>query len=166
MQDIELYDLYDVWYQPWWQSTSVRVVVLVVVIAVLSCLVWLSRRWMHRAQPVPYDQKILMQCQQLKQNSTMLEMPLLYAQLTTLLKEYLEKRYNVYLASLTDQELLAHVGELGMQEPQIALIRQLLVYSVPVKFDDQQTAIEDPIIHIALLEQLIKETRPQNQPPS
>ncbi len=166
MQDIEVYDLYDVWYQPWWQSTTAKYAVLVVVILLFLGLVWFLMKWLRKTQPMPYDQKILMQCQQLKKNSALFEMPFLYAELTALLKEYLAKRYNAHLASLTDQELLAHIGELGMQEAQIASVQKLLLYSVPAKFDDHQTALEDPVIHIMLLEQLIKETQSQNQPPS
>lgn len=166
MQDIELYDLYDVWYHPWWQSSTFKFVVLLVVLLLFAYLVWVFMRWLKRTQPMPYDQKILMQCQQLKKDSAMLEISFLYAQLTALLKEYLAKRYNTHLKSLTDQELLAYVGELGMQESHIALVQKLLLYSVPAKFDDHLTALEDPVIHITLLEQLIKETQSQNQPPS
>lgn len=165
MNELELYDLYDVWYKPWWQSAPAKVIALFVVVALLALIAWYISSYLKRRKPMPFWQRALEQCAHLKKSSDTLELSLLYAHLTALLKEYLEKRFTINVKQLTDEELREKVLELPLTQLQKDHVTELLTYAVPAKFDANQPDIADPIIHIAYLENLIKETQVKPTPP-
>lgn len=165
MNELELYDLYDVWYKPWWHSTPAKVFALCGVIALLSLIAWYIIAYVKRCKPMPFWQKALEQCAYLKKSSDSLELPMLYAHLTALLKEYLEKKFAINVKQLTDVELREKVVELPITQLQKDRVIELLTYAVPAKFDINQPDIADPIIHISYLESLITETQENSTPP-
>ncbi|MGE0010092.1 MAG: hypothetical protein AB7F19_06150 [Candidatus Babeliales bacterium] len=165
MDELEVYELYDVWYKPWWQSTPAKIILACSVIFIVLLFIRFIMRYISARKAIPFWQRALDQCVQLKKNSDTLALPILYAQVTALLKDYLEKRYNEQFKQLTDQELREKIEALPLSQLQKERVTELLTYAVPAKFDADQHTIADPVIHIAYLETLIKETHQQPTPP-
>jgi hypothetical protein len=164
MHDIEVYDLYDVWYQPWWLSTPAKIVWAILGVIIVCLLVWLCIRLIRANTKISYVQKALQQCAYLRKNADTLELAFVYAQLTALLKDYIERRYQVRLKPFTDQEVVVQVNQLPLSAAQKDMAYQILTYAVPAKFDAYQDAISDPTIHIGLLEAFIKQTSVPEKP--
>ncbi len=160
MDELQVYELYDIWYKPWWHSTPAKVFFVILLVSVAIVCFWLLAKYMRKRVVVPYWQQLLAQCVQLRKQSDALDLPILYAHLTALFKEYLEKRYSLQVKQLTDQELVDEIKKLSLSESQQESVRELLMYAVPAKFDAEQCNVADPLIHISYLETFIKETQP------
>jgi len=160
MNDIELYDLYDVWYQPWWQHWSVKIIGLSLLFLVVAGAIWSLVRRFTRAAAVPYWQRALDQCSSLKAQLDQLEPPVIYAQLITILKTYIAARYIHTTRSATEKELMIIIQELAISDVQKSHLKQLLMQAVPVKFATEKPGLQVITADIDALQGFINTTRP------
>lgn len=164
MQQIKVYELYNVWYTPWWQTGYAKAAVICMCLLIVFMISWFLLKWLRARKTVPYWQQALARCAQLRNASNSLELPLVYVHLTSLLKKYLETRYKEPFTNLTDLELNNALEKLPLTQEQKKNIQELLTYAVPAKFNSHQSELFDPIIHISHLEQLIKDTYLEAKP--
>lgn len=163
MNDIEVYELYDVWYHPWWQHPAVKIVGLVLLALCAGVALWFVWRWLRPKKHTPYWQRALEQCAALSTNVHQLSTRVVYARLTTILKHYLTERYATDVRAITDQELQQAIGESPISDERKVQIQQLLTLAVPIKFAHQQPDLEQIKVHIALMESFIKQTVPAKE---
>ncbi len=104
-QKLELIDIYDITYNPWWLSGWFKIALITV--AALVCLVVavvLYRKY-RKKQTVAYWQKSINDIQKLGSKGFD-DGQIFYVQLTEIMKKYLQKRYAIHLVDKTDSELL------------------------------------------------------------
>ena len=104
-------DIYDIHYQPWWQSYGFIIALSSGILVVLGVLLyWWMRRYAQTSCLDPV-QRITMHMQELKHqhDQQRLSTPALYYELTRLLKEYVQllTQENVY--GLSDAQLSEYV---------------------------------------------------------
>ena len=101
---VDIYDIYDIVYQPWWRSTWFLLVAMVVVIA-LAVGAWLLYRKYWRKKALSYEHRVRLQLKALK-DSAPEDAHKFYSMLTGVVKEYISQMYGVSAQGLTDDELL------------------------------------------------------------
>ena len=160
MNDIELYDLYDVWYQPWWHHWAARAAGILLLVLCIAVILWVIFRRVIRPKVEPFWQIALAQCAALKHQMPDLPLPVIYVRMTNILKTYIATRYARTVSSATDHELTQLLDELAICQEQKSKMQELLVQAVPAKFAHTERDMQAVTRDIADLEHFINETRP------
>jgi len=104
----QLIDVYDVWYEPWWHTTSFYAGVSLLLVS-LACLLlyWLWKKYTQSRQ-FSFEQIALLQLQRLHEQSYDSDDSIrdAYFVMTMTMKNYLAKRYKIKLLDKTDREIV------------------------------------------------------------
>ncbi len=103
-QPLELLDIYDVYYEPWWLNQWLWYGIYAAVGALLCVGVYLLIRRLLPKKNIPYWQRSLNKIEALHKEFD--DPKLFYAHLTDIVKRYLDERYALPLVGKTDTELL------------------------------------------------------------
>ena len=111
-QEIELYNLYDLWYEPFWHKPwFLLVIVSVALLMVALLLFWLikirkkTKQRLKEPGQEALDQLTMLQ-QQVHECKSVVSRKQFYSNLTRILKRYLVRRYGFALESKTDEEVV------------------------------------------------------------
>lgn len=104
----QLFDVYDVRYEPWWHSKYAYLGMTLLALVVMGSLVYGIWKWYVRSQVFSFEQIALLQLQELHQKpyDTQESMRDSYFQITMIMKIYLSKRYEIGLLNKTDKEIV------------------------------------------------------------
>ncbi len=131
----QLFDVYDVRYQPWWHSKHAYVMITVFIIVIACLLLYAVWKWYMRPQIFSFEQIALLQLQQLHQKSyesTEL-MKDAYFAMTMIMKNYLSKRYNIDLLYKTDIEIVDSI-KVFVPVQIFATLKELFERAYQIKF--------------------------------
>ncbi len=104
-QKLELIDIYDIVYEPWWLSTTTKVAVCVLVFMLCVFIGYVMYRKTRKPVVLLYWQKALHDIGVLEKTDFS-DGQLFYLRLTEIMKQYLQERYALHLVDKTDTELL------------------------------------------------------------
>ncbi len=104
-QKLELIDIYDIVYEPWWLSTAAKIVACVVVFMLCVALCYFIYQKTRKPVVLLYWQKALHDITVLEKTDYS-EGQAFYIRLTEIMKQYLQAHYAIHLVDKTDTELL------------------------------------------------------------
>lgn len=143
-QELLLYDIYDLWYVPFWRTSwfcaLVGFCVVAVLIAVVFFLVRWYRRWREHKKPW---ERALVRVQKLSQRygrQADRHYHQAYAELIEILKSYIEIMCFVSLVSKTDQECIAYLRSVTQLSELQHLLNALFSTAQTMKFSPQKDA--------------------------
>lgn len=133
--NMQLVDIYGVWYQPWWKSTGFSVTLCLIVCALLALLGYHLYRSGWFFKKLSFDQQALHDLKKLTASSyqTSAQIKDGYFQLTMILKIYLAVRYQLILHDKTDLEIIPMVQSVLAPE-QFVELETLLARAFQIKF--------------------------------
>lgn len=104
----QLIDVYDVWYKPWWHSTSFYFLILLLILFLGSVLIYFFWKKYMQRQTLSYEQLALLRLQTLHECGYNSDESIrdAYFQMTMIMKAYLSNRYGVSLINKTDTEII------------------------------------------------------------
>lgn len=142
LQD-QLYDIYGVWYVPFWQRPWFYWSMLSVGFVGISILVWMFIKKYYgqkSVEQIPYWQQALDQLHLLRQHNvaTAEHGQKFYLTLTIILKNYMQERYAYDVRSKTDAEVLAYLKEMNFDKTLYNELEQVFQGSVFIKFANTQ----------------------------
>lgn len=143
----EFYDIYGLRYMPWWQWPVIHFIKIFLVILGAVFVGWLLWRVWYA-----YRQKRLL----LPWNKALYDLrnprfdgyiqrgdsALFYSALLVIIKNYLERRYEIVLCHLTDDELVNALQKFGLDQSICVFIHELVSRSVTARFAQQLIARE------------------------
>ena len=147
-QKLELIDIYDIVYEPWWLSFIAKVTVCVVIF--ILCLVVGYFIYKKTRKPVVllYWQKALRDITSVEKTDFS-DGQLFYLRLTEIMKQYLQERYAMHLVDKTDTELLEFLKTTKLIPSHVyETMKDLFEGVVFIKFANQhavQERMEDAI---------------------
>lgn len=156
MNDIELFELYDIWYQPPW---FIRYFFLLIGVGIIGISGFLLYRWYKKrfSKRKNYGQIALENLAELdcKNHKSF------YFSLTALLKKYLSARYGTDLNGKTDQEMVEYFDTNKFIDGHVEDLKKIFNVTTAVKFSDQD--VHDSILqeHLFLSIQVVKNTMPK-----
>ncbi len=157
MTDIELFDVYDIWYQPPW---FIRYSLHIVVCGLCVILVGLFSYWYQKrvAARKKYWRKALEELAVLDRKNH----KVFYFSLTSLLKNYLIERYSLDLRGKTDEEMVEYLENNKFVYEQIKDLKKIFNETTAVKFSDQD--VDDSVLqeHLYLSIRVIQNTMPKD----
>jgi len=133
----ELYPIYGVWGKPFWQTKAFYFVMGLLLCLLVVCIVWFLMKKYVLKKPQKASWEIaLSELEQLK--ALFLEHKIagkpFYLTLTSIMKEYLHKRYNYDVLGTTDQELRIFLKKKRFDKGLLDGITQMLEGVQFVKF--------------------------------
>ena len=104
-QKLELIDIYDIVYEPWWLSVTAKITACIVVFILCVAVCYFIYRKTRKPLVLLYWQKTLCDIGVLEK-ADFADGQAFYMRLTEIMKQYLQKKYDLQLVDKTDTELL------------------------------------------------------------
>lgn len=160
-QNIELIDIYDVWYQPWWKTTCSYVTFSMIVCLILVIVLYylLKSGWFGKT--LSFDQQALKDLNKLANQTYNSEKQIrtAYFQLTLIFKTYLTHRYQQPLLDKTDIEII-YLMQALLPETQFFVLEEFLKRASQIKFSHELAVpamlYDDIHLYKNLLNRLLK----------
>lgn len=109
MHEQELYDIYDLWHVPFWQTLWFKIIFFsVLFLALIVLIVWFVRRRRKHKKELSAGEQALHDLYALRERKLVCSEHAqeFYLQVTAILKTYLQHQYHLPVQAKTDQELL------------------------------------------------------------
>ncbi len=109
MHEQELYDIYDLWHVPFWQTLWFKIIFFsVLFLALIALIVWFVRRRRNRKKELSAGEQALHDLRALRERKLVCSEHAqeFYLRVTSILKTYLHHQYRLPVQAKTDQELL------------------------------------------------------------
>ena len=132
--DIEFYDIFDYHEPSFWQTTWFKIVVILTLMALVTLILYLIlRRKKKSIHPWQWAQQQLTLLS-LEKCSSKNDYKKFYFELTTIIKQYFNKRYGWKTEDKTDEELTEYLGKQGFNETMRDSLKKMLEGAVWIKF--------------------------------
>ncbi|NBQ17598.1 hypothetical protein EBU24_04740 [bacterium] len=163
---LELLDIYDVWYNPWWRQTwfkSTCALIVILIVAALSYYVY--KRFFVKPVIKQAWQKALEEIDLLA-HSDFDDQNKFYSALTSVLKRFMQEEYQVSFVDKTDTEFIQSLETSSLVPEAITQKCKLIFDGVTlIKFAHQKTVHEHMLSSIKLAQDLVKEAAELNRTP-
>lgn len=159
----QLIDIYDIWYEPFWQQGWFTVVKMIAIVALVGALLYfLYKKYIQKKVVVDCARIAYRDLDLLKNFHIVTEQDSkdCYFSLSSIIKRYLACRYHTIFIRLTDKEIVRQ-AEPYMDEANKRLLQQILQGMTFVKFEHEVVATQKLEKDIALIQVFIENTTPQ-----
>jgi hypothetical protein len=162
-KQIRIYDLYDLWYEPFWQKPWFIVLASVLSVMLLIGFVWLLMYYRKKQKSLltPW-QEALQDLENLVHENYNLptKHKEFYQQVTAVLKKYLSRRYGCVLVSKTDQEIITVLAQTEFSQDLRQQLEEIMQGAVFIKFANQQAIKEQMKLDLQRAQELVRKTTP------
>ena len=166
MNEQGLYDIYEQWHVPFWQTTLFYSICALVCFVVAGVLIYYAVRH-YRSKRIllsPWDQASY-DLNRLKHDNvaTVAQGKQFYSILTAILKKYVHQRYGFYESDAlakTDQEFIEYLYQKKFGQELVEQLQAIFMGSMVVKFANVQAIAEQIEKDLALSISFIKRTQP------
>ncbi len=159
----QLIDIYDIWYEPFWQQGWLNLFKMVFIVFIVGVLFYYLYKKYIKKQIVIDCAKVAYHDLDLLKNfhiATKRDSKDCYFSLSLIIKNYLGSRYHVILSKRTDKEVILHAANY-MTDENLELLQQILQGMVFVKFEHEVAATKKLEKDIAMVQEFIQNTTPQ-----
>jgi LPS O-antigen subunit length determinant protein (WzzB/FepE family) len=143
LDDLGLYDIYDVCHVSWWQSKNFFMIVSAVAAVLLGVLLLIIiKKWRHKKVAISFWQHAIEELEDLRLayvNDT-LDRRECYFAMTRILKTYLALRYCLQTEDKTDVQLVAYLEQSCLPTQLINDIAPIFIGGLTIKFANEQVA--------------------------
>jgi hypothetical protein len=166
MEKLELYDIYECWHTPWWQTRTCMIISAIgafLIVCVILYGVWCWYR--ARKNKITPWQRALARLDRLSVQpvQTPEQAYELYLELTQIIKNYLQERYQLPFASATDQEVIVLIDQIPEFAPEFKQhVSDLFLSGMVVKFAREAAVQERMQQHLATARSIITITTPRD----
>lgn len=160
---ILFHDIYDYYYEPFFQTILGKLVILLLVALITSLITYLI---IHRKRKkIPAWLWALQQIDQLnkKKCSNKKEFKSFYFSLTSIIKQYLSKRYSWKTMDKTDEELTNYLKEQRFDPELLQVLGKMLQGASWVKFAGEDVIKTQAEKDLEQAKELIKKTIPEDE---
>lgn len=163
MNSAGLYEIYDFWHEPFWQTAWFRYAVLGVGVCLLMALaffVWrliFCRRKKRLMWDVALEELAVLKTLNLEEAEIRRGA---YHAMTRILKNYLTLRYGWDLAGLTDNEAVIFLYEKQVDHRIAQSFERVVLGCVMIKFAQESSVRDQVVADVALSEEIIRATIP------
>jgi hypothetical protein len=166
MNEQGLYDIYDVWHQPWWQKPFVFLILIIVVLLILLVTIWyLFKRYrlnMFNRKKTPWQQALDDLDVLRRHNKTdVLHGKEFYLRVTEILKHYIQGRYKLDVQGKTDNECIMYLETTDVPRDLVADLRAIFQGSEMIKFANAQAAQDQIEQDFVRSKNMIQRTMPK-----
>lgn len=161
---IPMYDLYDLWYEPFWHKSWFWPVVMSLLVLLVCFIIWfvLSKRKQTVVVKTPWQEALdkfaQVDLEHFKDSSKHKQF---YSEITLILKNYLSRRYGLILASKTEQEVIGVITSSEFPDFQLENLTAIFQGALFVKFANQNAAFQKMVHDLNVSKGIVESTIPQ-----
>ncbi len=163
INDIPIYDLYDIWYYPFWYSWWFIALISAILCCILFFVAWYWYQKVKKAKILKepwHDTLSSLSAFNVALFQEADRQKIFYTQLTEILKYYITRRYAIPLKGKTDQEFLDSVKESNFPEDLYPHLASIMQGAVLIKFAHQSAISEHMRYDLMRSINIIKQTIP------
>lgn len=156
----QFFDIYDLYYEPFYTKPLFWAFIILVFFTVFSLLFYfLKKKKVHK---LTYWELALQELSMLNvaQCDSKEKLKKFYFTLSEILKTYLQVRYGISLRGKTDDEVLIYLKSIGVDENVSKILHDVLLGSVQVRFGDVLAMQDQAVKDLAKSKMLIEISRP------
>jgi hypothetical protein len=157
---LELLDIYDIWYHPWWQQTWFMILCIVFVVALIATFSYFIYKKFFVKPIIKQAWQIALQEIEKLSHSDFDDQNKFYSTLTSILKHFLQEEYSIALVDKTETEFIALLETNSLVPASITEKCRLIFDGVVlIKFAHQKTVHEHMLSSLKLAQDLVKEAK-------
>ncbi len=155
---MQLYDIYEHWHVPFWQTTLFKVlaggILLMLIIAVI--LIYYKRH--YKVQEVPAGQRALNALNALEKTSitTKEDAQAVYFKLTDILKNFFQHQYGIPFNGMSDAEMITALRTTPMPHQLMPSLEKMVDASMHVKYAQHDALQPELLHHISMAKNIIQ----------
>ena len=160
MNELQLYDIYEHWHIPFWQTDWFKVFVLVLSACILCAILFMFFKKYYRKNVLSPAQRALRDLELLKNKKivTREDAHAAYFSLTEILKTFFQSHFKQRFESMSDYEMIANLRINAMPSEQLSELEQIVNASLSVKYAREHALHEDVMRAINASIAIIKQT--------
>lgn len=160
MNELQLYDIYEQWHVPFWQTQWFKVTALVFGILLTSILFYILFKKYYKKYNVSPTQRALRDLELLRNKKiiTREDAHSVYFSLTSILKTFFQSHYKQRFESMSDYEMIANLRINAMPSEQLSELEQIVNASLSVKYARENALHDDVMRAITAAMAIIKQT--------
>ena len=168
LEKYNMYDIYQQWHIPFWQTTFFYWFVSIWIIALIGVILFFGLRWYHKKLALskkPWE-IALEKLSLLEKNryTNQKEIKQCYFIMTSTVKTYLITQYNYPLHGKTDIEIITYIAQETKNKRISELLKEIMNGSLFIRFANAQT-VEEQIRHdIQKSKEIIQQTISNDKP--
>jgi hypothetical protein len=163
---IPLYDLYDIWYTPFWHKPWFLLSTAFVFIVLMSIAIWLFLRKRKQNKKIDPWNIAIKQLKELDINQ--FKKPdshkLFYSRITIIMKKYLTERYMQEFESKTDDEVIEILSQLSFSDDLRKKLKIVFDGAIYIKFSPYDAIIDHMKRDLEASLEVVQKTIPSKQP--
>lgn len=155
---MQLYDIYEHWHQPFWQTTIFKVMIVVFLLAVMiSAIVWYFKKY-YKSQEIPSTIRVLKALNELekKKIETKQDAQISYYKLTDILKSFFEYKYQIPFTGMSDAEMILALRTTQLPHQLMPSLEKMVDASMHVKYAQHGALQQELLHHIAIAKDIIQ----------
>jgi hypothetical protein len=157
-QELELIDIYGLWYVPIWQRPWFLPTVIVVLLFVAGLIGWYFYHRRAQKKQIAVWQYTLEQLAQLDQMAQRADQgEQFYVRITTLLKIFLSDYFKINIASFTDQQVVDYITQTDLPELHKQMLGRIFYGGQMIKFAKASSLVQQMQQDLAQSIQLVRE---------
>jgi hypothetical protein len=165
-RDIQLYELYDLWYTPFWKQWWVIGIIVTFCLFLITIALywWLCIRKIRVLVKDPWQEALdSLYAINLSLFEDLDHHRILYHELTNILKQYVSKLYLLDLQGKTDSEWLAVLASSQFPRDLQVPLRSIMEGALTIKFAHQDVAMEQMRFDIVRSIDIVRNTIPTSK---
>lgn len=155
---MQLYDIYEHWHQPFWQTTIFKIVISILVFAFLAlALRWYFKRY-YKPKEVPASIRALNALNELERKpiQSKEDAQISYFKLTDILKNFFEYKYQIPFTSMSDAEMIHALRSTQLSHQLMPSLEKMVDASVHVKYAQHDALHPELLHHITIAKDIIQ----------
>ncbi len=141
----QLYDIYEHWHVPFWQTEWFKIAVISLTSALLAILFFALFKKYYKKNSLSPRQRALKNLETLKNKKivTREDAQAAYFSLTSILKTFFQSHYRQRFESMSDYEMIANLRLNAMPSDQLSALEQMVNASLCVKYARETALAQD-----------------------
>jgi hypothetical protein len=160
----DFYEIYEYYYQPLWTTKPFKISILIIALTLLVTVIFFTVRYFIKKKQLaalfPWEWALVKLQKLLPQNcSTKNDFKKFYFELTFIIKNYLQKRYDWNTLDKTDQELIIYLENKNFDKPLLNNLKQMMEGAMEIKFANEYALKTQAETDLKLAYEIVEKTK-------
>lgn len=158
MNEMQLYDIYEHWHLPFWQTSLFKMLVGAIVLALVVAAILLYYKRYYKAKEIPAADRALSALSALEKTSitTKEDAQAVYFKLTDILKNFFQYHYGIPFRGMSDAEMIAALRTTPLPHQLMPSLEKMVDASMHVKYAQHDALQPELLHHISMAKNIIQ----------
>lgn len=158
MNQIQLYDIYGHWHQPFWQTIWFKCMCAFIIIALIGAIILWYYKYYYHVPEVSASLKALKGLEMLEKKPVQSkeDAQARYYALTAILKSFFENTYHIPFSAMSDREMIDALRTTQLPHQLMPALEKMIEASVQVKYAQHDVLQPELSHHLEMAKDIIQ----------